>query len=115
MRIGFLSKFDRERIAFMRQHGFGSVELLVGPDEERGRDGAVRHHYQPVLAAQKIDHAGHQRGDIGFHGRIVEEVEVKLPAERDQSMRSRLEFFEATRKVRERLLAMHAMSVDTGN
>jgi sugar phosphate isomerase/epimerase len=33
MRVGFLSKYDRERISFMRQHGFGSVELLVGPDE----------------------------------------------------------------------------------
>ena len=41
MRVGFLSKFDRERISFMRQHGFGSVELLVKPDEPflPGRDG----------------------------------------------------------------------------
>ncbi len=33
MRIGFLSRFDRKRIAFMKQHGFGSVELLVKPDD----------------------------------------------------------------------------------
>lgn len=33
MRIGFLSPFDRKRIAFMKQHGFGSVELLIGPDD----------------------------------------------------------------------------------
>jgi sugar phosphate isomerase/epimerase len=33
MRVGFLSRFDRGRIAFMKQHGFGSVELLVGPDD----------------------------------------------------------------------------------
>ena len=41
MRVGFLSKFDHERISFMRQHGFGSVELLVGPDEPfmPGQDG----------------------------------------------------------------------------
>jgi sugar phosphate isomerase/epimerase len=41
MRIGFLSGFDRERIAFMTRHGFGSVELLVGPEEDflPGRDG----------------------------------------------------------------------------
>jgi NitT/TauT family transport system ATP-binding protein len=45
-------------------------------------------------------------------GRIVEEVPVKLPVERDPSMRSRLEFFEAAKKVREKLLAMRAMSVD---
>jgi NitT/TauT family transport system ATP-binding protein len=46
-------------------------------------------------------------------GRIVEEVHVRLPAARDPSMRSGLEFFEATSKVRNKLLAMHAMSVDT--
>lgn len=46
-------------------------------------------------------------------GRIVKEVPVKLPAERDQSMRSHIEFFEAASQVRETLLAMHAMSVDT--
>jgi NitT/TauT family transport system ATP-binding protein len=45
-------------------------------------------------------------------GRIVEEVPVNLPADRDPSMRSKLEFFEAAKRVRERLLAMHAMSVD---
>src|SRR5687768_14244944 len=33
MRVGFLSRFDRNRIAFMKQHGFGSVELLIGPDD----------------------------------------------------------------------------------
>ena len=48
-------------------------------------------------------------------GRIVEEVHVELAAQREPSMRSRLEFFEATSKVRDKLLAMHAMSVDTGN
>lgn len=32
MRVGFLSKFDRERIGFMKQYGFGSVELLVPPE-----------------------------------------------------------------------------------
>ena len=37
---------------------------------------------------------------------------MRLPPERDPSMRSSLEFFEAASKVRERLLAMHAMSVD---
>jgi NitT/TauT family transport system ATP-binding protein len=45
-------------------------------------------------------------------GRIVEEVPVKLPADRDPSMRSDLAFFDAAKKVREKLLAMHAMSVD---
>lgn len=41
MKVGFLSRFDRERIAFMRQHGFGSVELLVRPEDDflPGRDG----------------------------------------------------------------------------
>ncbi len=48
-------------------------------------------------------------------GTIVEEVPVNLPADRDLSMRSNLEFFDAARKVREKLLAMHAMSVDTGD
>lgn len=46
-------------------------------------------------------------------GRIVEEVDVKLPRERDPSMRTSVEFFEAAKKIRERLLEMHAMSVDT--
>lgn len=45
-------------------------------------------------------------------GRILEEVPVKLPAERDASMRSRLEFFEAAKRVREKLLSIRAMSVD---
>ncbi len=41
MRVGFLSKFDPERIGFMKQHGFGSVELLAGPDDTfvPGHDG----------------------------------------------------------------------------
>jgi hypothetical protein len=42
----------------------------------------------------------------------VEEVPVKLPADRDPLMRSDLAFFEAAKKVREKLLAMHAMTVD---
>ncbi len=33
MRVGFLSRFDRERIGFMKQYGFGSVELLVKPED----------------------------------------------------------------------------------
>ena len=45
-------------------------------------------------------------------GKIVEEVPVRLPADRDPSMRSDLAFFDAAKKVREKLLAMHAMSVD---
>ncbi|HEV8654166.1 MAG TPA: ABC transporter ATP-binding protein [Candidatus Limnocylindria bacterium] len=45
-------------------------------------------------------------------GRIVDEVPVKLPADRDPSMRSDLAFFDAAKKVREKLLAMQAMSVD---
>jgi NitT/TauT family transport system ATP-binding protein len=45
-------------------------------------------------------------------GKIVEEVPVKLPADREPSMRSDLAFFDAAKKVREKLLAMHAMSVD---
>ena len=41
MRIGFLTPFDRERIAFARHHGFGSIELLVRPEDPfvPGRDG----------------------------------------------------------------------------
>ena len=41
MRIGFLSPFDRDRIAFARKHGFGSVELLVKPEDPfmPGHDG----------------------------------------------------------------------------
>lgn len=45
-------------------------------------------------------------------GKIVDEVAVKLPRDRDPSMRSRLEFFEAAKRVREKLLSMRAMSVD---
>ena len=45
-------------------------------------------------------------------GRIVDEVPVNLPRDRDVSMRSRLEFFEAAKRVREKLLAIRAMTVD---
>jgi NitT/TauT family transport system ATP-binding protein len=45
-------------------------------------------------------------------GKIVEEVPVNLPPDRDPSMRSELAFFDAAKRVREKLLAMHAMSVD---
>ncbi len=64
MRIGFLSNFDRERIAFMRQHGFGSVELLVGPDEPflPGHDGwqakAAEIHYAFDEAGVRISCIG---------------------------------------------------------
>ena len=34
MRIGFMSHYDLERIGFARGHGFGSVELMVGPDDD---------------------------------------------------------------------------------
>lgn len=41
MRIGFLSRFDLARIPFMKQHGFGSTELLVKPEDDflPGHDG----------------------------------------------------------------------------
>lgn len=45
-------------------------------------------------------------------GRLVEEVRVNLPRRREPSMRSDLEFFAAATKVRERLLAMHAITSD---
>jgi NitT/TauT family transport system ATP-binding protein len=45
-------------------------------------------------------------------GKIVAEVPVPLPPVRDPSTRSRIEFFETAKVVREKLLAMHAMRVD---
>jgi NitT/TauT family transport system ATP-binding protein len=45
-------------------------------------------------------------------GRLVEEVTVNLPRDRDPSVRTELEFFAAATKVREKLLELHAMSVD---
>lgn len=45
-------------------------------------------------------------------GRLVEEVHVNLPPMRDASVRTDLEFFAAASKVREKLLELHAMSVD---
>ena len=45
-------------------------------------------------------------------GALVAEVPVELPAAREPSMRSQMEFFNAASAVREKLLAMHAMSVD---
>lgn len=45
-------------------------------------------------------------------GRLVEEVQVNLPRARDPSVRTQLEFFAAASKVREKLLEMHAMSLD---
>ena len=33
MRIGFMMKFDAERIRFARQSGFGSAELMVNPED----------------------------------------------------------------------------------
>jgi NitT/TauT family transport system ATP-binding protein len=40
-------------------------------------------------------------------GEIVDEVPVQLPTARDPSMRSSIEFFDAAKQVRERLLRMH--------
>lgn len=40
-------------------------------------------------------------------GEIVDEVPVQLPIDRDPSMRSSIEFFDAAKQVRERLLRMH--------
>jgi NitT/TauT family transport system ATP-binding protein len=45
-------------------------------------------------------------------GRLVEEVVVNLPRERDPSVRTHLEFFEAASRVRAKLQEMHAMSLD---
>lgn len=45
-------------------------------------------------------------------GRLVEEVPVNLPRTRDPSVRTDLEFFAAASKVRQKLLEMHAMSLD---
>ena len=45
-------------------------------------------------------------------GRLVEEVVVNLPAERQPSVRNELEFFSAAKKVRSKLHEMHAMSLD---
>lgn len=41
MRVGFMAQFDRERIAFMKQHNFGCVELFALPDAPYvpGKDG----------------------------------------------------------------------------
>lgn len=47
-------------------------------------------------------------------GALVAEVPVGLPPARDMSMRSDMAFFTAANSVREKLLAMHAMSVDVG-
>ena len=45
-------------------------------------------------------------------GTIVAEVPVNLPRERDPSMRSSVEFFDAAKEVREKLLEMHAMGIE---
>jgi len=33
MRVGFMAAVDRERIGFMKQHGFGCVELFARPED----------------------------------------------------------------------------------
>ena len=75
-----------------------------------------RHHATAMLVTHDIEEAVFLSSRIFVMsrrpGRIVEEVPVNLPADRDPSMRSDLAFFEAAKKVRQRLLAMHAMSVD---
>jgi NitT/TauT family transport system ATP-binding protein len=45
-------------------------------------------------------------------GRLVDEVPVNLPRDRDPSVRTDPEFLAAARRVREKLLEMHAMSLD---
>lgn len=45
-------------------------------------------------------------------GRLVDEVPVNLPRKRDPSVRTELEFFKAASRVREKLLELHAMSLD---
>jgi len=75
-----------------------------------------RHHATAMLVTHDIEEAVFLSNRIFVMsrrpGRIVEEVPVRLPADRDPSMRSDLAFFDAAKKVREKLLAMHAMSVD---
>jgi NitT/TauT family transport system ATP-binding protein len=43
-------------------------------------------------------------------GRFVDEVKVDLPAKRTPAVRNELEFFGAARRVRDKLLEMHAMT-----
>jgi len=41
MRVGFMSKFNRGSIKFMKDNGFGCIELMVNPDDSYipGKDG----------------------------------------------------------------------------
>lgn len=85
MRVGFLSKFDRERIAFMKQYGFGSVELLVEPDANflPGMDGWKSKASQIRSAYADVDirvsciggfYANHMDADPGVARRRFEHV-----------------------------------------
>ncbi|GMU24959.1 MAG: hypothetical protein AMXMBFR13_50300 [Phycisphaerae bacterium] len=85
MRIGFLSRFNRERIAFMKQHGFGSTELLVEPEDDflPGHDGwkdkatHVRSAYREAgirISAIGGFYVNHMDPDAGLARRHAERV-----------------------------------------
>ncbi len=84
MNIGFMSTYDPERIAFAKQHGFGSVELIVSDNTDflPGRDGWESKAAEMVAAYQE---AGIRISCIaGFYDNILSDdaAERKAMTER---------------------------------
>lgn len=119
-RVSIARAFVHEPSIVLMDEPFTGIDELTKEALQNELGGMIRNlHATAMLVTHDIEEAvflSHRIFVMSRRpGRIVEEVSVKLPAERDPSMRSSLEFFEAANKVRERLLAMHAMSVDTGD
>ncbi len=88
MRIGFLSPFDPERIAFARANGFGAVELIVGPDADflpphdgwQDRAAAVRAAYDDAgiviscIGGFYVNHMDADAAAAGRHHDLVRRV-----------------------------------------
>src|SRR5215472_2837077 len=49
-------------------------EYLIGADEERGANSAIRHDYRPAVPTEKIDQARHKLADGALHPSIVNHI-----------------------------------------
>ena len=118
-RVSIARAFVHEPSIVLMDEPFTGVDELTKEALQNELGGMIRRlHTTAMLVTHDIEEAVFLSDRIFVMsrrpGRIVEEIKVDLPVQRDPSMRTSLPFFEAASKVRQKLLAMHAMSVDTG-
>jgi NitT/TauT family transport system ATP-binding protein len=116
-RVSIARAFVHEPSIILMDEPFTGVDELTKEALENELGNLIRTlHVTALLVTHDIEEAVFLSDRIFVMsprpGAIVEEVPVNLPPARDSSMRSNLEFFAATSKVRAKLLEMHAMRVD---